>query len=355
MKKWLSFLLASLFILTIFAGCAAQTQSPGTSAPQTQSEAPPEDTTKPESGDRIKIAQSMPTLNNPWYVLFANGSKDMAAALDVDLTQVTNPETNAWSPEAQISKIENLIATQPDVIEIDPTSTDGINSAINEAKKQGIPVVMSGTRVTAEVDSTVTADNKQGGVLCGEFMGKALDGKGKVAVLLGTPGRDVIQNRENGFREGLKKYPDVQIVTEQVANLERAEAVSVTETILQAHPDIDAIWAANDEMALGAIEALRSQNLVGKVIVGGFDATPDAVTAIQNGQMHFTANQIPYEMGVRAIAICKLIALGKEIPGEDIELEMSLVTYENVEEYVANQEQAQKDIIAKVITEYGLE
>jgi ribose transport system substrate-binding protein len=310
--------------------------------------------TETQDDGKLFIAQSLPTLNNPWYVLFANGSKDMAEFLGFEFVQVTNPETNAWSPEAQIPKIENLIAMQPDVIEIDPTSTDGINQAIDEARRQGIPVVVSGIHVSTEVDASITADNKQGGILCGEFMGKMLNGTGKVAVLLGTPGRDIIQNRENGFREGLKDYPGVKIVTEQIANLERAQAVTVTENILQAHPDVDAIWAANDEMALGALEAIRARGLIGKVRVGGFDATPDAVNAISKGEMHYTANQIPYEIGVRAVAIASMVARDLTIPSEDIILPMSLVTYENVKDYLEKQDEIQAKLLEQVKAEYNL-
>lgn len=302
----------------------------------------------------LTIAQSMPTLNNPWYVLFANGSKDMAKELDAEINQVTNPESNAWDPGTQIGRIENLIATNPDVISIDPTSTDGINTAIDEAMSKGIPVVMSGTRVSTKVNVSITADNVQGGNLCGDYLGKRLNGKGKVAMILGTPGRDVIQNRENGFRSAISVYSDIEIVSEQVANLERAQAVSVMETILQANPDIDAVWAANDEMALGAIEALRSAGKVGTVIVGGFDASPDAVEAISKGEMHFTANQIPYEIGVRAIAVAVMIARGQNPPAEDIELAMSIVSTENVEEYLEQQQKLQRETIEKVKSEYGL-
>ncbi len=300
------------------------------------------------------IAQSMPTLNNPWYVLYANGSKAMAESLGVRLTQVTNPETTAWSPDAQISKIENLIALRPDAIEIDPTSSDGINAAIDEAKGQGIPVVVSGITVSTDVDCTVTADNKQGGYLCGEYMGKALGNKGTVAVLLGTPGRDIIQNRADGFTAGLSKYPGVKIVTQQVADLERAKAVSITESILQAHPNVDAIWAANDEMALGALEALRSVGRVGKVIVGGFDATPDAIQAIQAGEMHFSANQIPFEIGARAIAAAYMAAKGMPVPAKHVELPMTMVSTENIQAFVDKQAEEQAALVAKVRKEYGL-
>lgn len=344
--------LALIMALSLF-GCAAQ---PAETTATEGSAAPAGDTSAATGTDysSVSIAQSMPTLNNPWYVLFANGSKDMAEALGVELSQVTNPETNAWAPEEQIKKIENLIATGPDVIEIDPTSSDAINSAIDEARNQGIAVVMSGTKVTTEVDCSVTADNKQGGILCGQYMGEALNGEGKIAILQGTPGRDVVQAREDGFKEGIAEYEGIEIVAEQVANLDRSEAVTVMENILQANPDIDGVWAANDEMALGAVEALKAQGLNGKVIVGGLDCTPDAIQAIKDGDMHFTADQVPYEMGVRAIGLSTLIAMGKEIPANDIQLNMSLVTTENVEEYEANQEADQEAIIQQVIEEYGL-
>ena len=302
----------------------------------------------------IKIAQSIPSLNNPWYVLFSNGSKDMADELGVEITQVTNPEANAWEPSEQISKIENLIASEPDAISIDPTSTDGINTAVDEVMEKGIPVVMSGTKVSADVSASITADNYSGGKLCGEYVAKKLDGKGKIVMLLGTPGRDVIETRQKGFRDTIAEHSGLEIVAEQVANLERAEAVSVMETILQANPDIDAVWAANDEMALGAIEALRSVDKVGKVLVGGFDATPDGVDAIDKGEMQFTANQVPYEMGARAIATATLLAQGKEISNPDLELEMTLISTESVKEYLNEQEQSEKDTIQKVKEEYGL-
>lgn len=362
-KKSLAVLLVVLLLLTAtLVGCGSTQKETQGSKDQTTQESKATDQTQAKQegkeepkaeGKQIFVAQSMPTYNNPWYVLFANGSKDMAAALGVKITQVTNPETSAWSPDAQISKIENLIAMKPDVIEIDPTSTDGINSAIDEARNRGIPVVVSGIHVSTDVNASITADNKQGGILCGDYMGKILNGKGKVAMLLGTPGRDIIQNRENGFKEGIKKYEGIQIVAEQVADLERAKGVSVAENILQAHPDIDAIWAANDEMALGAVEAVRARGLIGKVKIGGFDATPDAVSAIEKGEMHFTANQIPYEIGARAIAVAVMIAQGREPAKDDIVLPMSLVTSENVKDYLSKQEENQKALIETVKKEYG--
>lgn len=304
--------------------------------------------------DPVVIAQAMPTLNNPWYVLFANGSADMAEALGVELSQVTNPGTAEWDPGAQIGIIENLIAKQPDVIEIDPTSTDGINSAVDEAMNQGIHVVMSGTRVSTTVDCSITADNYQGGVLCGEEMVKQLNGEGKIIILDATPGRDVMQARVDGFKSVIEQNEGIEIVAEQIANSDRAEAVTVMETILQANSEIDGVWAANDEMALGAVEALRALGMEKDVVVGGFDATDDAVASVDAGEMNFTANQIPYEIGVRAIAISYMVAKDMEIPSDDISLPMSMINQENVEEYLNEQEAQQAATIEQVLEEYGL-
>lgn len=343
MKKLCSLLLTSAMLFGLVA-CAGDAPSGGQQTPG-----------ETGGGDEtITIAQAMPTLNDTWYVQFANGSKDMADKLGIDLTQVTNPGDAVWDPQAQIGIIENLIALSPDVIEIDPTSTDGINSAVDEARSMGIPVVMSGTRVSTEVDCSIVADNYQGGQLCGEEMGKLLNGSGKIIVLDATPGRDVMDARVDGFKDALSAYPDIEIVAEQSADSTRAGGLTVMENLLQANPDIDGVWAANDEMALGAVEALREVGLVGKVVVGGFNATDDAINSMLAGEMTFSADQIPYEEGVRCIAISFMIAKGLELPATDIELPMSMVNLDNVEEYANNKTTLDAETMERVIEEYGL-
>ena len=139
MKKKLVAVMLCMMMTAGLAGCSSGEEAKGNKGQ--------------DKDGKILIAQSMPTLNNPWYVEFAEGSKNMAEHLGIEIVQVTNPETNAWSPETQISKVENLIAKNPDVIEIDPTSTDGINGVVDEARNKDIPVVVSGTKVYTEVDA----------------------------------------------------------------------------------------------------------------------------------------------------------------------------------------------------------
>ncbi|WP_396640944.1 sugar ABC transporter substrate-binding protein [Microbacterium sp.] len=304
--------------------------------------------------DAIVIGQSLPTLDNPWYAAFAQGSQDMADSLGVELRLVTNPANTPYEPASQIASIENLIAQRPDVIQIDPTSTDAINGAIDEARAQDIPVVTDGINVSTEVDASVVADNKQGGELAGAWVAEALTDGGEVAVLEGTPGRDIIQQRQDGFDEGLSANPAAEIVASQIANLSREEGQTVSENILQANPDLAALWGASDTMALGALEALKAQGLAGEVLLGGFDGTPDAFAAIAAGEMAFTIDQVPYEMGAVAIALAYLIATDADHDGEVI-LDTKLVDSANVADYLDDVDAANAMTLAAVLERFGLD
>ncbi len=137
--------------------------------------------------------------------------------------------------------------------------------------------------------------------MAADFIVKALNGKGKVVMLVGIPGTSAARDRGTGFEAQLKKYPGIQLVAKQTANFNRAEGLKVMENLLQAYPDINAVFAQNDEMALGAIEAIKSAKKLGKIIVVGFDAIPDALKAVKKGEMAATIAQQPAVMGQLAI------------------------------------------------------
>lgn len=147
----------------------------------------------------------------------------------------------------------------------------------------------------------IASDNVAGGRMAGEFVAKLLGGKGKVVELEGIVGTSAARDRGKGFEEAIAKYPGIKLVAKQTANFNRAEGLIVMENILQAHPDIDAVFAQNDEMALGAIEAIKAAGLLGKIYVVGFDAIDDAVEAVKKGEMAATIAQQPYKMGELAV------------------------------------------------------
>ncbi|MEW6226546.1 MAG: substrate-binding domain-containing protein [Bacillota bacterium] len=193
----------------------------------------------------------------------------------------------------QISDIEDLIARKVDVILVAAHQSPTLIPVLKKAKKAGIPVVAFDRRLT-DTDLFVTyvgSDDREFGRLCAQFIAKKLEGKGNVVILEGVQGGAVTIARQEGFMEEIKKYPGIKIVSDQVANFQRVQAVSVMENVLQAHPDIDAIFSHNDEMALGALQVLKAAGKKG-VIIAGVDGQKEAIKAIIDGEMHFTAKKV---------------------------------------------------------------
>jgi ribose transport system substrate-binding protein len=205
-------------------------------------------------------------------------------------------------PSKQLNDIEDLIQQKVDLIIVNPTDSDAIVAAVEEANKAGIPVITvdrgsNGGKVVAHIAS----DNVLGGAMAAKFIAEKLNGKGKVVELVGIPGTSAARDRGKGFETELQKYPGLELVAKQTANFNRAEGLTVMENLLEAYPDIDAVFAQNDEMALGAIEAIKAAGKLGKIIVVGFDAIPDAIEAVKKGEMAATIAQQPFLMGQLAV------------------------------------------------------
>ncbi|AMW32030.1 MAG: D-ribose ABC transporter substrate-binding protein [Fervidobacterium pennivorans] len=246
----------------------------------------------------FKVGLSLSTLNNPFFVTLRDGA--MAAAKELGITLLVVDAQD--KPAKQLNDIEDLIQKKVDLIIINPTDSAAIVPAIEAANKAKIPVItVDRAAAGGQVVVHIASDNVAGGAMAAKFIAEQLKGKGKVVMLVGIPGTSAARDRGTGFKTELKKYPGIQLVAEQVANFNRAEGMRVMENILQAYPDIDAVFAQNDEMALGAIEAIRAAKKLGKIIVVGFDAIPDALEAVKKGEMAATVAQQPYLMGQLAV------------------------------------------------------
>lgn len=179
--------------------------------------------------------------------------------------------------------------------------------------------------------SFISSDNVAGGRQAAEEVAKAVEDEGSVLVLQGTPGSSSSRDRGAGFEEGLKSHPGVKVAAKQTANFDRAEALNVTTNLLQANPDVKAVFAENDEMALGAIEALGDRAGT-EVPVVGFDGTEDGIAAIKDGTLTATVAQQPAELGALAVEQAKKILDGQEAESE-VPVEVLTVTKENVGEF----------------------
>jgi ribose transport system substrate-binding protein len=175
----------------------------------------------------------------------------------------------------------------------------------------------------ARIATFIGSNNIDGGRIAGRFVAERLGGQGRVAIVEGIPGHETGDSRLAGFRESIAEHPGITIVSSQTANWERDQAFNATQNVLQSHPDIDAIFAANDIMALGAVEAVAAAGRTGEIVVVGFDALEDARTAIDEGRMDATIAQYPREMGRLAVISADRLLRGETVPAEqpvDIEL-----------------------------------
>lgn len=278
-----------------------------------------------------KIAFIVTTLSNPFFVDMTQGARQEAKKHPGIRLIIQAPE-RAVDVERQIQIFENMITQKVDAICVVPADSRSILPAIAKANKARIPVLNIDNKIDFElakkdnvkVETFIGSNNYLGGKLAGQYIVKRLGGKGKVAILEGVSGVEAAIQRKGGFLDYIKDYPGIEVVASQVADWDREKGLNVFQNILQAHPDVQALFACNDEMALGAIQAIKAGRKKG-IIVVGFDATKDGLAAIKNGSMAATVAQMPGEMG--KIAVQKAVDLldGKKIE-ENIPTEVKLIT-----------------------------
>jgi ribose transport system substrate-binding protein len=280
------------------------------------------------------VALVLKTLNNPFFIDMKKGAEDAAKRVGVQLlVQAAEREVDV---DKQMQIIENLIQTRVAALCVTPSGSKEVVPAIVKANRAGLPVVIVDTRVDAQaltaaggqVGCFIGSDNFEGGKLAGEVIAKRLDGKGKVAILEGIPGHETGDSRLKGFHAAIKSYPGIEVVASQTANWERDQGYNVFQNILQSHPDVQALFACSDLMALGAVEAIAAAKKTGTIAVVGFDAFSEAREAVLKGTMHATIAQSPYEMGSRAVENASRLMMGEKVE-EDISVKIQLINKEN--------------------------
>jgi len=286
---WVMLVLVAFSVTTLLAGCGGTKQEP--------------------AAKKTVIGLSISTLNNPFFVDLRDGAKAAAEANGMELV-VMDAQDDA---SKQLANIENLIQQKVSVIIVNPVDSKAIVPAIEAANKANIPVITVDRGADGgKIASAIASDNVAGGKMAGQFIVDKLSGKGKIVELEGIPGSSAANDRGKGFNEAVAAANGLTIVAKQPADFDRAKGMKVMENILQANPEINAVFAHNDEMALGALEAIKASNRTG-VIVVGFDATADAVKAVNDGSLAATVAQQPKNMGKIAIETAKKILAGESV------------------------------------------
>ena len=282
-------------------------------------------------GEQPTIALIMKTLNHPFFIDMQAGAEEAAAELGVRLlVQAAEREIDV---EKRMQIIENLIQRKVAAICVTPSGSKEIIPAILKANKAGIPVLIIDTRVdkpmlVAAGGKTATfigSDNIEGGRIAARYMVEQLGGAGKIAILEGIPGHDTGDARLSGFHEIIDPLVGIEVATSQTANWERDQGFTVFQNMLQSHPDIEALFACSDLMALGAVEAIRAAGRTGDILVVGFDALNDARDAIIAGTMAGSIAQHPDDMGRQAVVNAKRLLDGQSVESI-IPVQIELIT-----------------------------
>ncbi|MBM7687524.1 D-ribose ABC transporter substrate-binding protein [Enterococcus ureilyticus] len=282
-KLFISMMAASLLL----SGCGAATLG--------NNESKEDNKVEEKKAGELKVGVSISTLNNPFFVSVKDGITTLANE-NKTKTIVSDAQNDA---SKQSNDMDDLIQQNVDVLLVNPVDSSAIQPAVEAANEANIPVItLDRSSDGGDILTLVASDNVKGGEMAASFIVEKVGQGAKVVQLEGTPGASATRERGKGFETIAEK--ELNVVQSQSADFDRAKGLSVMENMLQSNSDITAVFAQNDEMALGAVEALKA---AGKkdVLVIGFDGNEDGVKAVKDGTMAATVAQQPVEMGKLAL------------------------------------------------------
>jgi ribose transport system substrate-binding protein len=275
---------------------------------------------------QVKATLVISTLNNPFFVSVADGAKEAAssAGAKLDVQNANNSDQTA------LNATTTALTKKPGVLIIDPVGSESGGTMTTQANQAKVPVVAFDRQPdSGQLASFIGYDAIQAGKEAATSLAQAIGEKGKVVEIQGILGTNVAQDRSKGFNQGIKAYPGIKVVAKQSADFDRGKALDVMTNVLQGNSDIQGVYAANDEMALGVVAALKARNLTGKVKVVGNDGIGDALKAVQDGSMYSTHAESPFVLGKQVVAISLKVAAKKPV-GKNTVLEGQLVTKDKV-------------------------
>ncbi|WP_373737410.1 D-ribose ABC transporter substrate-binding protein [Jeotgalibaca porci] len=284
MKKLLSLATAALFLV----GCeqAFTLEGEDANVQEVTEKAPSE----------LVVGVSISTLNNPFFVSLEEGINNLAEENGTKIKSLDAQNDTA----KQTNDVDDLIQQGVDILLINPVDSSAITPAVESANAKGIPVItIDRSSESGKILALVASDNVEGGEMAAEYI-KQISGENVETVQLeGVPGASASRERGKGFMNIAEE--SLNVIDSQTANFDRAEGLTVMENMLQANPSIKAVFAQNDEMALGAIEAIKAAGLSGSIQVVGFDGTEDGINSVKAGVLSATVAQQPEEMGRLAL------------------------------------------------------
>ena len=279
-----------------------------------------------------KVAVIISTLNNPWFVVLAETAAERARALGYEAKIFDSQNNTALESD----HFENALASGYSAVLFNPTDADGSVTNVLKAKEAGVPVFCMDREVNSPEAATsqILSDSYSGCVSLGKYFVQQLNKKGKYVELLGLVGDNNTWARSKGFHSVVDNYPGLQMVAQQSADFDRNKAMEVLESVLQANPDIQAVFCGNDAMAMGAYQALVAAGLEKKVKVFGFDGAQDVVASINEGKIVATGMQYPKVMAQTAAVFADEYFKGKRDFPKKMPVAVEMVNPVNVADYL---------------------
>ncbi len=315
-KLWCALLIAALVLGA--AGCAAK--EPAAEADAAESE-----------GGTLEILCLINNLADNNSLNYANAIEERAEELG-DQVNITVADSKS-DISKQIAQMEDGVTRKVDAIILQPNDAEALGGAIDLCAEAGIPVIEMSLKTTNEnYTAFVGLSDVVGGRLVSEYIFEQMGGSGKVAHILGNEGSSAVNDRAEGFEEALAEYPEIEVIAEQSAHWQRAEALDLAEDWLTTYPDLKGIVCQNDDMALGVVEAVEAMGRE-DVLVGGVNAIADALTAVKDGRLDCTVYMDSHNVGVTALDLAVAAARGEPVEKET-RLDMKIVNSSNIDEYL---------------------
>ncbi len=285
---------------------------------------------EPGASGQVTIGVSLMNLSNEFIVMLNRTLETKSRNLGVRLI-VNDAQRSA---DRQVQQVENFVAQKVDAIILNPCEVEASSPAVDQAMAAGIPIVNVNSETRSAPTAFVGSRDEESARLAMEYIAKRLGGKGNIVMMHGFMGQAAQIKRDAGARQVLSKYPDLKLIADQTAEWDRAKAMTLMENWIQAYgPKINAVFAQNDEMAMGALSALEQANLKDKIVVVGVDSIADALHAVKDGRLDATVFQDA--KGQAAAALETAVAIVRKQPFEKQKyIPFQLVTKDNVAQFL---------------------
>lgn len=256
------------------------------------------------------IALAISTLDNPFFVTLKEGAEKKAKELGYNLVVLDSQN----DPAKELSNVEDVTVRGAKVLLINPTDSEAVGTAVAVANKKNIPVITLDRGANkGNVVSHIASDNVAGGKMAGDFIAEKVGKNAKVIQLEGIAGTSAARERGEGFKQAVEAN-QFELLASQPADFDRTKGLNVMENLLASHGSAKAVFAQNDEMALGALRAIKASGK--NILVVGFDGTDDAVKAVNSGQLAATIAQQPEKIGELGVKVADKVLKGEKVEAQ---------------------------------------